>query len=75
MLYKMSVPKAFDAQLKFHAMTFFTEYVARKNLNCFQNSVNSTLAGRTVQLLQKDWNVLTRLCPLGPPRVVIQLYL
>lgn len=71
----MSVPTAFGAQIYFHSTALTSRSNESKKLNNVRNAVNSTLVGMAVQLMQKDWDVITRSCSFGRLRIVINLYL
>lgn len=73
--YGMNVPTVFKAEHYFHAVALTGRECGRKQLNIFQNAVNSTLAGMVVEVVQKSWDALTKPCPPRPLRVAIQPYL
>lgn len=43
-------------------------------LNILHNKTNRTLTGTAVQLVQNAWDALTKSCPLGYLRLVIEPY-
>lgn len=53
MLYEVSLPKAFEAQLYCFELALMSKEVVRKKLNIVQNVVNTTLGGMLFHLVQK----------------------
>lgn len=61
--YEMSVPIVFNESLYFDKTVLMGMGPGKKMVNIYQLSVNSTLAGRMVQFVQKALNALTMLFP------------
>lgn len=73
--YEVSLPIAPEAKLYFLAIALMNREVGREVLNDIGNTVNNTLTGMAVKLVQTDSDALMKACSLGPLRAEIQPYM
>lgn len=74
-LYELKVSTMFDVQLYFHETTLMSTEFEREKLNILWITENSTLKDMAVQLMEKEWEALTKCSSLGARPVVTELYL
>lgn len=71
----MNAPIVLEKQVYFYAVDLLGRELTRKKLKIIRNVMNSTLAAKRLQLVQKDWYALTKFYLFGPLRFLIWLYL